>query len=173
MASQPRSRRMYFGLAVDPTDSRRLYWGACGDHGGVHRSEDGGATWQSVFTGETWVFNLHVTADGTVYCPGKNLWRSTDHGKTWKQLTKVKNDHVIVGLETDPRDPKTVWYAGTTWSGDVEGGVFQTRDGGATWQEITGNLPYRKPTLLRFNPATDELWAGGVGLYKIKQPAGQ
>ncbi len=173
MASQPRGRRMFFGLAVDPTDSRRLYWGACGANGGVHRSEDGGATWQSVFTGETWVFNLHVTADGTVYCPGKNLWRSTDHGKTWKQLTKVKNDHVIVGLETDPRDPKTVWYAGTTWSGDVEGGVFQTRDGGATWQEITGNLPYRKPTLLRFNPATDELWAGGVGLYKLKQPAGK
>lgn len=78
-----------------------------------------------------------------------------------------------MGLETDPRDPKTVWYAATTWSGDAEGGVFKTRDGGATWQEITGNLPYRKPTLLRFNPATEELWAGGVGLYKLKQPAGQ
>jgi photosystem II stability/assembly factor-like uncharacterized protein len=173
MSSQPASRRMFFGLAVDPTNSQRLYWGACGANGGVHRSEDGGATWQSVFTGEGWVFNLHVTADGTVYCPGKNLWRSTDHGKTWTQITKRNGDQVIVGLETDPRDPKTIWYSSTTWGNEAEGGVFRTRDGGATWQEITGNLPYRKPMLLRFNPATNELWAGGVGLYKLKQTAGQ
>lgn len=173
LANQPRSRRMFFGLAVDPTDSRRLYWGACGANGGVHRSEDGGETWQSVFTGDYWVFNLHVTADGTVYCPGKNLWRSTDHGKTWKQLTKRTGDHVIVGLETDPRDPKTLWCSATTWDNDAEGGVFKTSDGGTTWREVTGNLPYRKPMVLRFNPATEELWAGGVGLYKLKQPAGQ
>ncbi|MEI8197730.1 MAG: hypothetical protein WCI73_17690, partial [Phycisphaerae bacterium] len=28
MAHQPGSRRMFFGLAVDPTDSQRLFWGA-------------------------------------------------------------------------------------------------------------------------------------------------
>ncbi|MEI7729711.1 MAG: hypothetical protein WCO56_09060 [Verrucomicrobiota bacterium] len=171
LANQPRSRRMFFGLAVDPTNSKRLYWGACGANGGVHRSEDGGATWQSVFNGESWVFNLLVTGDGTVYCPGANLWRSTDHGKTWKQLTKLKGNHVIVGLESHPRDPKTVWYSALTWSGDAEGGVFKTSDGGTTWQEITGNLPYLKPMVLRFNPTTEELWAGGVGLYRLKQTA--
>src|SRR5690606_12692198 len=30
---QPASRRIYYGLAVDPTDPRRLFWGACGKDG--------------------------------------------------------------------------------------------------------------------------------------------
>jgi photosystem II stability/assembly factor-like uncharacterized protein len=167
---QPGSRRVFFGLAVDPTNSQRVYWAACGNAGGLWRSEDGGASWQHVFKNEGWPFNLLVTGDGTVYCPGRNLWRSTDHGKTWKQLTKHTGDGVIVGLECDPRDPKRLWYSTVTWGGEAEGGVFKTVDGGTTWQEITGNIPYRKPLVLRFNPATEELWAGGVGLYRIKQP---
>jgi photosystem II stability/assembly factor-like uncharacterized protein len=169
LANQPASRRMFFGLAVDPTDSKRVYWGACGAGGGVHRSDDGGATWKQVFSNEQWIFNLHVAADGTVYCPGANLWRSTDHGQTWKQLTKFNNGRTIIGLETDPRDPKTIWISTCTWDNSANGAIYKTTDGGVTWEEITGNIPYRKPMVLRFNPTTRELWAGGVGLYKMKQ----
>ncbi len=174
LAKQPGSRRVFFGLAVDPTDSKRLFWAGCGAGGGVYRSEDSGESWQLVFSNETWLFNIHLAADGAVYAPGKNLWRSTDHGKTWKQLTKFAGNSVIVGLETDPRDSKTIWLSHNDWGGDASGGgVYKTRDGGANWNEITGNIPYRKPMVLRFNPATQELWAGGVGLYRIPQPAGQ
>src|SRR5690606_32239425 len=67
LPDQPTSRRMFFGLAVDPTDSRRLYWGACNENGGVYRSDDGGATWQYVFDKEKWVFNLAVGPSGEVY----------------------------------------------------------------------------------------------------------
>ena len=117
-----------------------------------------------------WVFNVLVTSTGTVYCPGKNLYRSTDHGKSWKKLTKFDDSRkLIVGLDVHPRDPKTIWIAVTSWSSSNEGGVYKTTDGGETWQDITGDLPYRKPLVLRFNPVTDELWAGGVGLYKLKQ----
>jgi hypothetical protein len=35
--------------------------------------------------------------------------------------------------------------------------------------KFSGDLPYRKPLVLRFNPATNELWAGGVTLFKLKQ----
>lgn len=170
LPGQPASRRMFFGLAVDPTDSKRLYWGACGAGGGVYRSEDAGATWQHVFKNESWVFNLHVAADGTVYCPGNNLWRSSDHGATWTQLTKFPfTSRVIVAIETDPADAKRMWFAATTWGNAPDGGVFETRDGGATWQEITGDLPYRKPILLRYNPDTRELWAAGVCLFKCRR----
>jgi len=110
-----------------------------------------------------------VTSDGTVYCPGKNLWRSTDHGTTWQQLTQFKSDGSIVGLETRPDDPKTLWLSVHAWDDAADGGVYKTVDGGKTWQDITGDLPYRKPLILRFNPATQELWAGGVGLYWTKQ----
>jgi photosystem II stability/assembly factor-like uncharacterized protein len=159
---------MFFGLAVDPTDSRRIYWGACGEGGGLWRSEDGGESWQRVFQNEQWVFNVLVAADGTVYCPGINLWRSTDHGQAWKRLTK-SSEGQIVGLEIDPRDPKTLWYSTIKHGGTAWGHIMKTTDGGSTWQDITGDIGYRKPMVLRFNPATSELWAGGVGLFRTKQ----
>ncbi len=170
LPSQPGSRRMFFGLAVDPTDSKRLYWGACATGGGLYRSEDGGASWQHVFKNEQWIFNVHVATDGTVYCPGNNLWRSTDHGKSWKQLTKFPfSSRIIVAVETDPANAKRLWFATTTWGNSPDGGVFETTDGGATWQEITAALPFRKPLLLRYNPETRELWSAGACLYKCRR----
>jgi len=167
---QPGSRRMFFGLAVDPTDSRRLYWGACAAGGGLWRSEDGGESWQHVFKNEQWLFNLHVTSDGIVYCPGNNLWRSSDHGQSWQQLTKFPfSSRVIVAVETDPDHANRMWFATTTWDGGSDGAVYETCDAGATWQEITSNLPYRKPLILRYNPSTHELWSAGVCLFKCKR----
>jgi len=169
LPSQPGSRRMFYGLAVDPTDSKRIFWAACGTGGGLWRSEDGGNSWKHVFSNEAWLFNLLVAGDGTIYCPGKNLWRSTDHGATWKKISDFKGEGTIIGLEEDPRDSRTLWISITTWDASSNGGVYKTVDGGATWQEITGGLPYAKPHILRFNAATNELWAGGVGLFKLKQ----
>lgn len=169
LPNQPASRRMFYGLAVDPTDSRRVFWGACGPKGGVYRSEDAGATWQSVFTKEPWVFNLLVTKTGEIYCGGKNLWRSTDHGTTWTQVTKFTGKRSVVGMEVDPRDAKTMWISAVTWDGSDDGGVFKTTDHGATWTEITGDLPYKKPLVLRFKPETNELWCAGVPLFKTRQ----
>ena len=170
LPQQPGSRRMFYALAVDPTDSKRIYWGACGTGGGLYRSEDGGQSWPLVFKQETWVFNVLVTAKGEVYCPGKNLWHSSDHGATWKKLTDLQEPgQSIVGLEVDPRDPKTLWYSSLKWGGRSYGYVYKTTDGGKTWTDITGNLPCRGPLILRFNPATNELWAGGVGLFRKQQ----
>ena len=170
LPGQPGSRRMFFGLAVDPTDSRRLYWGACAQGGGLYRSEDGGASWQHVFKNEQWLFNVHVAADGTVYCPGNNLWRSTDHGQTWKPLTSFPfSSRIIVALESDPDNAQRLWFATTTWGSEADGDVYETCDGGQTWQVITADLPYRKPLLLRYHPETRELWAAGVCLFKCRR----
>jgi photosystem II stability/assembly factor-like uncharacterized protein len=169
LANQPGSHRAFFGLAVDPVEPRRLFWGACGDRGGLYVSEDAGENWRLTFHEETWIFNLLISPRGTVYCPGANLWKSVDHGQTWKKISRFQDSVSIVGLEADPRDENTIWISRVTWGARAAGGVYKTTDGGATWQEITGDLPYCKPTVLRFQPTTRELWAGGVGLFKIEQ----
>ncbi len=169
--NQPDSRRMFFGLAIDPTNTNRLYWGGCNERGGLYRSEDGGESWESVFTQDQWIFNCHVSADGTVYVLGKLIYRSTDHGKTWEPLAKLPvANATVVGFETHPTNPKIMWAAANFWGGDAQnGGVFKTVDGGKTWIDITGDLPFRRPLILRYNPETKDLWAGFVGLYRLKQ----
>lgn len=169
LENQPGSRRMYFGLAIDPTNPKRLYWAGFGQGGGVYRSEDGGASWQHVFKDDAYLFNIMTTADGTVYTSGRELHVSKDHGQTWKRLTNFNNDQALVGIEVHPSDPKTIWISYTVWNQDAKGGIFKTTDGGQTWNEITGDIPYVRPQILRFNPKTNELWAGYVGLYKLKQ----
>jgi len=169
LPNQPGSRKMFYGLAVDPSQPRRIFWGACGRGGGLYRSDDAGQSWQHVFQNETWICNVLVTADGSVYCPGANLWRSTDHGVTWKKLTAFRGSMAIVGLEVDPHDPKRIWLSRVTWQTKAVGGVYESRDGGVHWDEITGDLGYVKPLVLRYNPETRELWAGGVGLFKTKR----
>ncbi len=168
LAHQPGSRRMFYGLAVDPTDSKRVFWGACNVNGGVWMTEDGGESWKNVFSRESWIWNVLVTKDGQVYASGANLWRSADHGKTWTQLTHFTG-RTMQGIEADPRDPKTFWVAAYSHDRMGGSGVYKTTDDGATWTDITGNCPNRQPQVLRFNPETQELWSGWVGLYKIKQ----
>lgn len=168
LPNQPGSRRVYYGLAIDPTRPQRLIWGACGEKGGVYISEDGGETWSHTLKQDAWIFNVHATAEGTLYAGGNNLWRSTDQGKTWKQLTQIKG-RSVVGIEVDPRDRNTLWISAVTWDGSSSGDVYKSTDGGATWVDFTGNLMHRKPQILRFNPQTNELWSGQTVLHKIKQ----
>lgn len=168
LANQPGSRRMYYGLAIDPTNPKRIIWGGFGANGGVYISEDGGDSWIHAFKQDQYLFNVYAAADGTLYAGGNNLWASTDHGKTWKALTKLKG-RSVVGIETDPRDLKTIWISAVTWDGSSEGEIYKSTDGGATWTDFTGNIQHRKPQVLRFNPTTNELWSAQTMLHKIKQ----
>jgi photosystem II stability/assembly factor-like uncharacterized protein len=168
LPNQPGSRRMFYGLAVDPTNPDRIFWGCCGTGGGVYRSDDAGGSWIRTPVGESWIFNVEVSAAGTVYAGGNNLWRGTDGGRTWKPLTKLEGV-TVVGIATDPADERRVWISAVTWDGSDRGGIYRTTDGGATWQEITGDIPYRKPLILRYNAKTRELWAAGVAAFKTPQ----
>jgi len=168
LPNQPGSRRMYYGLAIDPTSPKRLIWGSTGNNGGVYISEDGGDSWTYSLKQDQWIFNVHAATDGTLYAGGNNLWRSADHGRTWKQITQIKG-RSVVGIETDPRNPKTIWISAVTWDGSSNGDVYKSTDGGATWTDFTGNMMVRKPQVLRFNPQTNELWSGQTMLNKIKQ----
>ena len=169
LPNQPGSRCMFYGLAIDPTNPKRIYWGA-GDQAnktgvfGVWVSEDGGDSWTKTDLNE-WIFNVEVTPSGTVYAGGGGLWQSLDHGKTWKRLTNFPG-HNATGITVDPANENRVWMSMTSWGGH-EGGVYQSLDKGATWTNITDDLPSLKPLGVRYNPATKELWAFGPGVFKV------
>ncbi len=73
------------------------------------------------------------------------LWRSTDAGKTWTNLSDGKLPRVAVGaIAIDPTDSKTL-YVGTgisfnSLSGDAVGtGIYVSRDGGRTFTRSKQN----------------------------------
>ena len=168
-AGQPGGRRMFYGLAVDPTESKRLFWSCGGTGGGAWRSEDEGASWRQVLTSEPFSFNLETSPSGAVFVAGGNLQRSTDHGTTWKPITKFTGGQAIVGLAIDPADERRIWISRLDWGTSSRGTIHRTTDGGATWQDITGDIPYRKPLVLRYNPRTRMLWAAGAGIFTLAQ----
>jgi photosystem II stability/assembly factor-like uncharacterized protein len=107
----------------------------------VYRSDDAGKTWQRTSRTDAattnylnshsgtygWVFG-QVRADptnaDTVYILGVPLSRSTDGGKTFKEVEGTHGDHH--NLWIDPANP-SVMYSNN------DGGFYSTSDGGAKW----------------------------------------
>ncbi len=167
VSAQPASRRMFYGLAVDPLDSSRLYWGACGENSGVYVSPDSGNSWRKTSVSD-WVFNVETAPSGMVLAGGKQLWISRDHGNTWKKATDLENI-TVVGIAVDPEDERRIWISAVVWGTSAGGGVYESTDGGESWTEITGDIPYTRPLILRYNSATRELWAAGVGAFRTSR----
>lgn len=77
---------------------------------------------------------------------GGGVWKSTDGGASWNQLTDLILPNIAVAsLVMDPRNPQ-VLYAGTGegfFNGDaIRGnGVYKTTDGGATWTSLPATVP--------------------------------
>ena len=68
--------------------------------------------------------------------PGSGLWKSTDGGDTWKEITRKpglpKGTVGIIGVAVSPVDSERVWAIVEA----EDGGLFRSDDGGATWERI-------------------------------------
>jgi hypothetical protein len=122
------------GLALDPSDSRRMYlsaWGTLlqdGDAGGgVFLSTDGGETWHSIFGQSQHVYDVtvHPRDPNILYnCGFENgAWRSTNRGATWTRIRgfNFKWGHRVI---PDPADPAKIYittFGGSVWHGPAAG----------------------------------------------------
>ncbi len=72
------------------------------------------------------------------YSAGEHVWRSVKKGVELKQLTKEEITRTKAGsgtaLSESPMTPDVVW------AGTDDGYVWVTRDGGATWTNVTANV---------------------------------
>jgi phage pi2 protein 07 len=142
-------------VARHPSRPDRMY---LQNHHGVYRTDDAGASWQSIADGlpsdfgfpivvdpadpET-IFVFPLVADGERIPPGgePRVWRSRNGGDDWEPLSKgLPNDGFFAGvmrdaLCTDDGDPTGVYF------GTRDGCVYASRDGGDSWSEITRHLP--------------------------------
>ena len=138
-------------------------------HGdGVWKSTDAGKTWQYMGLKETQYISririnpdnpdiVYVGALGHVFGPNKErgVFRSTDGGKTWKNILFRNDSTGVADMIMDPSNPKIMyvafWQAGRTpWmlvSGGMGSAIFKTTDGGDTWTDISRHpgLPQSGP----------------------------
>ncbi len=100
------------------------------------------------------------------------LLKSTNAGKDWQIISKEFTDlltqkSIISTVITDDENPNKVWFS----LRNLEKGnkIFQSEDGGKTWQNISYNLPNIPANRLAFNKKTKVLYlANDFGVYYLK-----
>jgi len=158
-------------LAVDPRDANTLFAAVLGhpyganEERGIYRSTDGGATWTkvlykdartggadvqidrsnpSVVYASLWEETLGPWEDGNDYDgTGGGLFKSTDGGATWKQLTKGLPDgvvHIQVAVAASDENRLYATVATNHEGGYGSGaglGVYRSDDAGENWTKAT------------------------------------
>lgn len=141
--------------------------------GDVHRTADGGATWELVFSDPTitfraggmataqlgWAGSLNAFRDPM---PNSSLYETTDAGDTWTNINDRVTGPEPVGIcGMFVVDENTVFAAGR-WHGPA---VFvRTRDGGATWESFDMSAHATGLVDVHFFDADRGLIIGGDGV---------
>ncbi len=122
--------------------------------GGVWKTEDGGLTWQNISDGFFKVGSIGDIAvsesdpnviyvgtgehavRGVMTSYGDGVYKSTDAGKTWKNIGLANTRH-IADVVVHPNNPDVVYIAaqGTVHGPNNDRGVYKSTDAGATWRK--------------------------------------
>jgi photosystem II stability/assembly factor-like uncharacterized protein len=117
------------GVAVAPSDSRRVYALIEAEKGGLFRSDDGGENW-SLASGNrelrqrAWYYSTLTVSPANpdeVWCPQVPLLKSIDGGKTFTHVDAPHGDHHDLWI--DPKNAKRL-------IGANDGGVYISTNGG-------------------------------------------
>ena len=151
-------------VAVDPRNPNRVFAAALGhpyganEERGIYRSTDGGENWQKVLSrganvggsdveidpsnpevvyASLWEVRLGPWEDGNQYSgTGGGLFKSTDGGKTWNQLTNGLPKGIIqVDVAIAASQPSRLYASVATNEPSV--GIYRSDDGGENWTRIT------------------------------------
>ncbi len=157
-------------IAIDPKNPNVVFVAAIGKlyaaspERGVFRSRDGGKTWQKVLFKNDDVGAVEVQIDpknpNVVYAglwntrrppwytyaptngPGGGMFKSTDGGTTWKQLTNglPKGTTGRIGIAIAASNPRRVYAVVDNIEKDGnDGGVFRSDDAGGSWTKMSGD----------------------------------
>jgi photosystem II stability/assembly factor-like uncharacterized protein len=157
-------------IRIHPTNPQIVYVAAFGKYSapneerGVFKSTDGGRTWRKVLYRDPNTAAIDLVIDpsnpNVIYAalweayrkeyqmssggPGSGLFKSTDGGETWTEITRNSGmpSGVVgrIGVAVSGADPNRV-YALVE---NDKGGLFRSNDAGATWTLVNENRAIRQ-----------------------------
>ncbi len=127
------------GIAVSASNPERVYALVESEKGGLLKSDDAGETWTNVSTDQNirqraWYYSrifVDPKNPDVVYALNTNMYKTTDGGKTLKQINTPHGDHHDLWI--DPEDGNRMIVAD-------DGGAQISFDGGINWSTY-GNQP--------------------------------
>ena len=158
-------------IVTHPDDFNTVYAAVLGniykptEERGVYKSTDGGKNWRKVLFSNSQSGAVDLIMDPnnsrilyastwnvqrTPYSlssggEGSALWKSTDSGESWKEISKNKGfpqDTLgIIGVTVSPANSDRVW---AIVENKEKGGVYRSDDGGATWEHINDDRNLRQ-----------------------------
>ena len=155
-------------IIVDPANPDRIFVAVLGHpygpnaERGVFRSTDGGKNFQRVLYKDENTGAIELAFDPsnaqTIYAdlwagrqapwemgssfngPGSGLYKSTDGGETWKQLTRglptIQQGLGRIGFSIAPTNPQRIY---ATVDATTGAGVYRSDDAGESWQLMTSD----------------------------------
>ena len=135
-----------------PSQPRTFYFGGVG--GGVWKTTDGGERWRNVSddyfeAGSMGAVAVAHSDPNVVYAgtgsacvrgnvsPGIGVYKSMDTGESWEHVGLPEAGQ-IGRIRIHPRDPDRVYVAalGHIFGPNEERGVFRSKDGGESWENV-------------------------------------
>lgn len=135
---------------------------ALGYGDGIYKSVDGGKSFKNMGLKESRQIGgividprntdvVYVACEGSAWGPGKErgLYKTTDGGKTWKNILEISENTGINNIKMDPSNPDILYATSeqrrrthfTKIGGGPESAVYKSTDAGATWNKIIKGLP--------------------------------
>lgn len=135
-----------------PGDPMINYIGAAS--GGLWKTDDGGVNWRPIFDdqdvssigsialaptdpNQVWVGTGETFVIRPAHAMGNGIYFSPDAGRTWEHKGLEKTGR-IGRVIVHPKDNNTIYAAalGHTYGPQKERGVYRSKDGGNTWQQV-------------------------------------
>lgn len=155
LALEPGNPEVVYAGTGDPNVTGYPFLGS-----GLYRSQDGGKSWAYVGLQETQIISsilVHPTNPNILWvgCLGsplhrhsnRGVYKSTDRGKTWKQVLFVSDQAGVTDMVLDPFNPNQLYAA--SWdrirtnresiAAGTGSAVFVSSDGGNTWNRPSIN----------------------------------
>ena len=167
-----------------PGDPSTLYVSAAS--GGVWKTTNAGITWTPLFDKQSVQsigdMALDPTNPDVIYVGsgeanvrnsvsfGNGVYKSTDGGKTWKNIGLTDTRH-ISRIVVNPLDPRKVYVAaiGHAFGPSTERGVFMSEDAGDTWKKVLYIDDVHGASDLDIDPKNPNMLYAGMWLFDRKQ----